>query len=472
MRKRRLALVGVPAILTVVALVAPAPAVVLPIFPGSERGRDANQPTSQGRGRSLAFAKPVALNSASPVRTLVGNSPAYGGSDHEWSGEPVIKVDSQGVVFIAGTCCIVASSPVWLSRDGREFEEVETPAHAREWSIGAEGDLAIDDEDRVYFIDTYVPGLVLTRWSSDEAAPVWDYTVPANAGIPPGSNDRPWLAWSKQGLYLYINHITHVAIYRSTDGGLTWIGSPPLSWDGSLARQQFWPGHIAADRENGTLYVSGRVGDGRTLGSAVSEDGGQTFRNSAILEVPKGRSLSQIFTGSTAVDKAGNAYVTWSLSDDSGKKPRSCDVYFASTTNKGETWSKPVKVSRAPGCATFPWISARGRGKVALTWYQTPEVLPGTSAGASPQDAMPPEAEWFVHAAAVTEATGKSPKVKETRIKTETPVAKGPLGRQLWDFLQVDIGPRGDIHITFAEKYEDDAPQTWYTRSLRSPKLR
>jgi hypothetical protein len=445
------------------------------------------------RGDRLKFNKPVDLSSFSPLRTAVGA--VYSAdddeeqSDHEWSAEPVIGVDKKGVIYIGGTCCIVAASPVWASFDGgKEFVELESPGHVREWGIGAEGDIEVDDEGNMYFVDTYIPGLLSSKWSDN--GKTWEFTAPAS-GVIPGFDDRPWLAYSKQALYLYVNHVSHTQIYSSTDGGLTYTSEGPLSWDGSISGQPYFPGHIAADRKRGTLWVAGLVGSGsgknETIGSTVSTDGGQTFTEAVVTNPQREGGFSPIFTATTAVDAAGNGYVTWSTYDKDG-----CDVYYASSTNLGKSWNKPVRVSDGRGCATFPWIVAGDDGKIALAWYQTPKVrretatqrfLRALTSGTtvyggieipdfSPQDELAPDAPWYLHAAVIPNATAKQPQVLEERVRTKSPVLLGPMGRELWDFLQLDIGPDGRVHITYAEKFKDSAPQTWYVSSRSGPRLR
>ncbi len=419
------------------------------------------------RGR-LRFTKPVALTSFAPLRTAVGAvysiTRGQMPSDHEWSGEPVIKVDDKGVIYIAGTCCVVAATPVWYSTNGgKTFEELETSGHVREYTIGAEGDLAVDDEGRIYFVDTFIPGLMFTRWSEHGGS--WDFTMPA-AGVIPGFDDRPWIAWSKPALYLYINHVSHTQIYRSEDAGLTWQTNGPLTWKGSALGQPYFPGHVAAHEKSGTVWVAGVVGDdGKdVIGSAVSTDMGATFTE-AVVTAPQGKGgFSPVFTGITTVDAAGNGYVSWSTFDEKG-----CDVYFAGSTDKGKSWGEPVKVNDGGGCATFPWIDAGADGRLAVVWYQTPyakEVPNGY------QNNVPEKAPWYLHAAVVLNATGRSPTVFEARVPTKTPVMQGPLQRELWDFLQVDEGPDGRMHITYSVKYKDSAPQTWYVGSTGGPRLR
>lgn len=440
------------------------------------------------RPEHLSFGDPIALTSNAPLREAMSEYYSTGEDrDHEWSGEPVIQVTDDGTIIIAGTCCVVAASPVWYSTDGKTFKETESPGHVREWGIGAEGDLAVDHDGHVYFVDTYVPGMLMSRWSDN--GKTWDYTQPV-VGVPPGMNDRPWLAWTQDRLYLYMNHLSHTAVYSSADGGRTWDPAMPMQWQGNSSGQPYFPGHIAADEDDSTLWVAGVVEKSSeptetVLGSAVSTDGGLTFTEAPITKPQRELGFSPIFTGSTAVDDAGNGYVTYSTYDQQG-----CDVYFASSTDKGKSWNAPVKVSDGIGCATFPWVTAGSDGNIALAWYQTPEAKTATPGQqflraltrpsvyglhlplAPFQDQVSPEAQWYLHAAAVTKATSARPKIDETRVTTETPILEGPLLRELWDFLQVDIDRAGKIHIAFVDKYRDSAPQTWYVGSVAGPSLR
>lgn len=460
--------------------------------PAGAKGASGNEtPDGVGRGKKLAFGKPVTMKSFAPSRTVVGTvytaTRGDGQTDHEWAGEPSIQVDDEGVIYVAGTCCVGAAAQVWWSENGKKFKELETPGHAREWGIGAEGDLAVDHEGRTYFIDTAIAGMMFTRWSDN--GKTWDFTTPA-AGTVPGFDDRPWLAYSKDALYLYVNHVSHTAVYRSTDGGTTWDGGNLLSWRGKVTGQPFFPGHVAANEKDGTLWVSGlnQEGGKTVLSSAVGKyvGGVPVFKEAVVTAPQRPGGFSPIFTGPTAIDEAGNGYTTWSTFDDQG-----CDVYYAASANDGKSWNKPVKVNDGGGCATFPWITAGDDGNIALAWYETPyekkqaagTLLRALSAGRTLyggikaplfnyQDNLPEDAGWFLHSAALTGAASDKPKIYETRIDTKTPVLTGPMGRELWDFLQLDIGPDGRIHIAFVKKFNDGAPQTWYVKSVAGPLLK
>lgn len=461
-RGRTTCVVAIASLLAVAAIGAPAQ--------GKTKSR------SEANKGPIRFTKPVGLGSSAPLRTVIGTvySAQRGedASDHEWSGEPSLKISDDGTIYIAGTCCVVASAPVWRSTDnGRSFEELESPGHAREWGIGAEGDLAVDNKGRVFFIDTYIAGLLMSAWKDNGAT--WEYTVQP-AGPIPGFDDRPWLAISDKALYLYINHVTHTEVYRSTDGGRTWTTGGPLSYKGDALGQPFFPGHLAAHRKSDTLWVAGVVGNGAgKLASLVSTDGGTTFRE-ADISTPQREEFSPIFTGATAVDAANNGYSTWSTTNKEG-----CDVYYAASTNKGKSWQKPVRVNDAGGCATFPWIAARDQGEVALAWYETPRMRKSASGAVASvlrssfsvygidvnltyQDEVPAKQPWHLHVALVRKAHTKNPIVVEQRVPHKTPVLQGPLGRELWDFLQLDIDKEGQVHVAYVDKYKDSAPQTWY----------
>ncbi|MCA1824794.1 MAG: hypothetical protein LC640_11165 [Frankia sp.] len=444
-------------------------------------------PAATSAPKSLAFSKPVGLSSFAPARTVVGDeysvqdtqSPAT----HEWAGEPSIQVDRSGTIYIAGVCCVVAASPVWASHDGgKTFAEMETPGHIREWGVGAEGELATDDKGTVVFTDTFIPSMLTTVWS--DHGKTWQRTSPSS-GVVPGMNDRPWLAWTPQALYLYVNYSAYVQTYSSTDMGLTWNAGQPVPWRGNINAQQFFPGHIAADKRTGRLWIAGVVCDEATeednvngcplqqrlIGSGVSTDGGQTWSNAPVSKPQRGF-ISPIFTGASAVDARGTAYTTWSTYNKTG-----CDVYYAASTNGGKSWHKPVKVNTGKGCATFPWVAAGAGGKISVVWYQTSfhDELKNVGAGAAYQDAIPKKELWHAYAAAIVGADSKSPAIVRGEIPSG-PVLTGPMNRELWDFFENAIGPDGRVYVAFVKKYKDgkpdNAPQTWFTHTTTGPRLR
>jgi hypothetical protein len=357
---------------------------------------------------------------------------------------------------------VVASSPVWVSRDnGKSFKELRTPAHVREWTVGAEGDIDVDDAGRVFFADTTAANIQFTRWSAQGWK--WDFTLPALGVVP--VDDRPWIAWTRKYLYMFINHDAFIAVYRSNDGGILWSTNGPLNWGNDTGG--FFPGHMAANRNTGALWVGGAVPGTKArgyLGSAVSIDYGKTFTQRVVYAPGKGEQLSPVFTGIMTVDAAGYGYEAWSTWTKDG-----CRVHFAVSKDLGNTWSKPIDVGPRVGCSTFPWIDAGDKGEVALAYYYTPTTrqtkVPKGTDRPPYQDNVPDDAPWNLRIAYVIGADTKHPVVTDARVPFKTPMFLGPLSREPWDYIGVDMGTDNVIRSVFVEKFKDSAPQTWFVSS-------
>lgn len=406
-----------------------------------------------------SFSPPVELTHSHPYNQFLWETRV--------SGEPVVELGPDGTIYVSGAAGVGTASPVWYSRDGQTFSELETPAHAREWTIGAEGDIAIDDEGRVYFVDTYVGGLVLTRWSSPTQ---WDFTVPI-AGLEPVLQDRPWMTWSDGKLVLYVNHGDEVHLYSSPDG-LVWTDEGPLTWKGGATGQPYFPGHMSAQRAGDGVVVGGMVRDFKRerIFLAASYRSQGRWREQMIRTWPRKGGISAIFPGITTIDDRGRAFITWSEYGWSGN----CRVYYSYTEDAGRRWSNPIGVSRG-GCATFPWITSAG-DEVALAWYQTPErgnpagteaarraFMAGFPAAAlGSQDEVPTSAPWYVHVAHITGAASGSPSIRASRVASTGPIFYGPLERWLWDFFEVELTEDGRVHIVFTEDRGRDGSSSWY----------
>src|SRR5256714_10066413 len=92
-------------------------------LPGASAG---NRPT---------YSKPVLLVGTDPLGAALGNGirPAV--------GEPSIKVDSKGAVYITGADTVGRPAPAWYSDNARTFKELPSLGGIRERTLGAQGDL-------------------------------------------------------------------------------------------------------------------------------------------------------------------------------------------------------------------------------------------------------------------------------------------------------------------------------------------
>jgi hypothetical protein len=147
----------------------------------------------------------------------------------------------------------------WVSVDnGQNFVDIPglTPLSLEQHEFGDEGDMAFDDADHLYFVDTNVVDDTITRWTTtghglDHIS--LDFTRPIIPTVEP-LDDRPWVIAHGNGSVFYIGNqgLKHpgggrFTVYHSTDGGLTFDLGTKLQ-DSGWCRP-------AADHQAGSKYV-------------------------------------------------------------------------------------------------------------------------------------------------------------------------------------------------------------------------
>jgi hypothetical protein len=410
--------------------------------------------SAKPRGGSIpAYSSPILLEGDDPIGAALGNG------ERQAVGEPSIKVDSKGTVYITGADTVGRPAPAWYSNDQQQFQEL--PGDFRQNFEGAEGDFAVDNDDRAYMIDTTVPTLVLSRWS--DHGNTLDFTEPVTVGVIPGLDDRPWLAWAKDTLWLFVNHGTHIDMYKSTDAGQTDQGASfQLVFNSAEQSVEhapgtfLFPGHMTADNNKdspyyGSVYVFGDCGDAHSVCSASSNDGGESWHLAEVPPSPMTHLTAQLPL-QVDVDTAGNVYGVYAADDvkasdeplGDDQPATGCDVYLTVSRDGGQSWSEPQRVNpNRRGCATFPALSAGAAGKVAVAYYQE-------TTSAAGQDDVDEEAAWFVHVTYDLNAD-RHPGGFRDSIADPLTVHLGPLLRELWDFFQIDIGPDGFVHVAYSQ---------------------
>lgn len=198
---------------------------------------------------------------------------------------------------------------------------------------------------------------------SPDGGKTWDATPStvishqSNPNIP--FEDKPWIVTDTAGKHsgnIYVGwtqftlSASDLLFSRSTDDGKTWStpiklnSRPGLPRDDNGALEGFH-GVVAPD---GTLYTIWDNRDGIIM--AVSHDGGSTFTKDRLI-IPAGPGYFGI-TGvarsngfpQIGIDRhSGKLHVAWSDYTDGD-----VDVFVASSSDQGQTWSSPVRVNNDP----------------------------------------------------------------------------------------------------------------------------
>ncbi len=376
-------------------------------------------------------------------------------NDGGYGFEPSIEVAGDGTVYVTAAQYMFQDalqgqahgSRLWVSGgNGTSFTEIVTADAAtgvRDTPLGAEGDVAVNAQNHAYFTELTFAGAPVSR--STDGGHSWEMRSASAFAVPGG--DREWIAAGPQDMvavtWLGVAPVnfgiiqdtlppTWVAV--STDGGLTFPVQTQLPEKGISPAGGI---DIAPD---GTIVV------GRRLAAAnapvevfVSSDGGKTFALSSIATVAE-RDLF-IFVA-VAADAANNLYATWSqMADDNAV------VLYAASTDRGATWSKPIRVSPPDASAALPWIDAGADGHVAIAYY----AAPGTTG--DPNDV---KGAWVPMVTDITAASTSQP-VMSTVAMAAQPVLKGEMCTSgglcsvLGDYLQVAVGPDGRDQAVWAD---------------------
>jgi hypothetical protein len=143
---------------------------------------------------------------------------------------------------------------------------------------------------------------------------------------------------------------TIILFSRSSDGGITWAAPIEISTHEGLPRDDNGAveGFSAAVANDGTLYAV--WADAYNIALATSHDGGKTFTPSrTIMEHPApyfpipGSARGNGFPQLGIDPRSGLLFLTWS-----DYRNGDIDVFAATSSDHGDTWSAPLRVSTNP----------------------------------------------------------------------------------------------------------------------------
>ncbi|MDX6506239.1 MAG: hypothetical protein QOG06_883 [Gaiellaceae bacterium] len=427
---------------------------VAPGTPGSGTGGNGGTPTPKYVAGKLVFSPATVVD---PQRT---------------EGEPLNFLDPKTNDYWESGPWGTTTQNSFIHRstdNGLEFH-LDSPAGLRPDAPpgGGDTDIAADDQGFHYFVD--LEGLVNLGTSvSNDDGNTWRKNPVAvqNAAV-----DRQWFAVDNGPTTTAADNTVFLAFHESAVG--TYIYSSPgstgatdpvggLVWQNASANAPMplaadaTCGQIRFDQVTRTLYYACNEGNHVrvTIGHvAPGQRTGIVFHNVTLPTSPGGGGPGHLFPA-LATDSGGNVYAAWVDTNDSG-------VYYSSSTDKGESWTTPVRVSTAPATtAEFLWAQAGVAGQLALAWYATgtagqPDTFPNWAT--DPQGAT--TVKWWGYAAVVSNAASLSPTVAQQRF-TEKPMHYGQIcnqgigctvssgDRTMADYFALNLDKTGAIRIVY-----------------------
>lgn len=377
----------------------------------------------------------------------------------------------------------------YVSDDQQSWEFVpRTPIEAAEPVAGvpatgfSDPEFAIEQDGTVYVSEINLANVAVSK-SEDgghtyELVNVFAFT----------SSDRQWMAADGDGeLYMTANgfgggsfpssaagNLGHF-MAKSTDGGLTW-GEASTTNPGGVA-------DIQIDHDRGILYEL--TEESGTLSMArfpnIREE--ETEFTVERFEIASNLGLSgvqRLIDPTFDMDEEGNLYATWS---DNGSGARPEGIYYASSTDQGETWSTPVRVDPDAKDDVWPWITVGDPGHVAVTWLQsdqaTDAILGGEAGGET--------AKWNVMVAHTSSALGcgqdrpagfRISQASSEAIHTGTICQHGTTcqtdltDRRLGDYFSIEADADRALHVAVSDTRQGGAVALpLHIRQVDGPKL-
>jgi hypothetical protein len=272
--------------------------------------------------------------------------------------------------------------------------------------------------------------------------------------------DKPILVIHGQDVYVGYNHSQTVWVSSSHDGGATFT-STKVNTNAKLGWSLAGGGAIGND---GSIYYSwaGYAQNGGAKGSvnlyvSKSSDGGNTWTNTLIdtSGAPpdcSAFSCGWAFLGAQMTmtnDSSGNLYLLWNAGS-TAKGPER--IYFAKSTNNGQTWSAKADVSTAPTGTShaFPAVAATGNGDVRISWMDT---RTGSHWNVFYRNSTNGGSSWSSEADLSTYVAGYSYIFAEG--------FSFPFG----DYFEMTIDENGTTHAVWGEGLSYDSPGSiWYVR--------
>ena len=434
----------------------------------------ATAPTFAGSPGGLRFAAPVLLTTDKATggyepSILVDRFNNVVVTAHKQNHSLVISPDSRATTKTRNM------SWIWYSGDHKTFHDMPglTPLQEQNHEFGDEGDVAYDETNHIYFVDTSVTDNSFSRWKAtgngtltlETTRPVGPFGEPVD--------DRPWITAHGDGVVMYIGNqgdkVSYPAggsgdgdaygpgrytVYMSDDHGDTFdplgVTLNDSGWCRPAADHR--PGskllYVMCTNDGGANDVNENAGDKGfekgTLYSYVSANDGKTWNRYVMGTYGAGDPWTTY--PSVTIGKDGTVYA---LYNDNTYTPGcdaatgltfGCDdhvkashlILYTSKTH-GRTWTKR-EITPNAGFIRYTWIDVAPNGDLGIAYYYRPDK----------------GSDWNIYAA-TAKPTGK---FKAARVSTQR-VASKTYSSPFGDFFQCAFGPDSKLNVSWTSQNED-----------------
>ncbi len=389
-------------------------------------------------------------------------------------GEPSSRTDVKGNFYISGIRGVPAGIDLWyfnLNPSSAGFDPLmQNPIYrgqpdsfssTDQADLGADGggdvDLSVGigtpsgQQDPTLAFSSLVLANVSTGNSTDRAQ-TYNHNPAGNVNGAP-VNDRQWQEFFND----QINFLTYRTfdpvfgvVQRSSDGGLTYDNGTVV---GGVAQN----GGIDVNHKDGTVYIS--YNDGRVAVGIPATPGAAPASYNLVQAVDHPNGVGHLFCiVKVAEDGTANGTVYVAYSD--GK-----NIFLAHSTDRGSTWSLPVRVSDLPGgTCLFPAMETGPvPGSVGIAWY-----------GADNQPFNNNLCNWRVYYAETFNATAATPTFRQVvasdHVIHASNISEGGLNgsanRNLLDYFQLSFDPDGAAVIGYTDDHNDFSGHSFVTKQI------
>jgi len=417
--------------------------------------------------------QPAAVPAAAPSGFTPQTRLGFTAGD-QW--EPAIASDRFGHVYILYAQyegvpgCASCSNPTQILQISNDHGQTWGPPRII-YNAGAttggqwDSQIVVDPVDgrTVYasFMQNNKSDIIVAK--SEDFGATW---IPVIADATNAGTDKPILAVRGQDVFVVYNHAQTIWGAYSHDGGANFT-EVKINQNGKLGWSLAGGGTITP---NGNAYFAwvGYENNGGAKGNvnvfvSKSTDGGGTWTTKTIdisespPQCPE-YNCGWAYLGAQLVltsDSAGNIYLLWNA----GSTPKGPErIYFAKSTDGGNTYTAKVEVSTAPAGThhAFPAIAAVGNGDVRISWMDTRAATP--TGGLE---------RWNAYYRRSTNggSTWSSIVDLSTFVEGFDYIFDNGFRFPFGDYYELDIDEQGINHIIFGIGFDYNAPGSiWYVK--------